>query len=175
MATFEKPKPSQAVPLDLLPVIRESGVLTDRQFAEIKAKVLTGDYPNDSVALAERLVKEKILTEYQARRFLGNKSHGLVVGRYVILDRLGSGSMGRVYKAHHLMMDRVVAHQDHRPRDRLERAGRRPVPARDEAGRPARPPQRRPRVRRRPDQQGPLHRDGVRPGPEPRRSGSGRG
>ena len=32
-----------------------------------------------------------------------------MVGRYAILDRLGSGSMGRVYKAHHLMMDRVVA------------------------------------------------------------------
>lgn len=109
MATFEKPKPSRAVPLDLFPVIRESGVLTERQLAELKAKILTGEYPNDSIALANRLVKEEILTEYQIRRFLNNKSHGLVVGRYVILDRLGSGSMGRVYKAHHLMMDRFVA------------------------------------------------------------------
>jgi len=109
MATFEKPKPSRAVPLDLFPVIRESGVLTERQLADLKAKILTGEYPNDSVALANRLVKEEILTEYQTRRFLNNKSHGLVVGRYVILDRLGSGSMGRVYKAHHLMMDRFVA------------------------------------------------------------------
>ncbi len=109
MATFEKPKPLQAVPLDLLPVIRDSGVLSDRQFAEVRNKVLTGDYPNDSVALADRLIKEKLLTEYQAKRFLGNKSHGLLVGRYVILDRLGSGSMGRVYKAHHQMMDRQVA------------------------------------------------------------------
>ncbi len=50
MATFEKPKPLQAVPLDLLPVIRDSGVLSDRQFAEVRNKVLTGDYPNDSVA-----------------------------------------------------------------------------------------------------------------------------
>jgi serine/threonine-protein kinase len=109
MATFEKPKPADGAPPDLLPVIRKSGVLNDRQFAEIKAKVLGGEYPHDSTALAERLVREKILTEYQTRRFLSNKSHGLVVGRYVILDRLGSGSMGRVYKAHHLLMDRVVA------------------------------------------------------------------
>src|SRR3954454_4606229 len=109
MATFEKPKPSESVPLDLLPVIRASGVLTDRLFADVKAKVLGGEYPNESRALAERLVREKILTEYQTKRFLSNKSHGMVVGRYAILDRLGSGSMGRVYKAHHLMMDRVVA------------------------------------------------------------------
>ncbi len=33
----------------------------------------------------------------------------MLVGKYVILDRLGSGSMGRVYKAHHQMMGRVVA------------------------------------------------------------------
>jgi serine/threonine-protein kinase len=109
MATSEKPKPSNDVPFDLLPVIRSSGVWSDRQLAEVKGKILRGDYPNESVALAERLIKERLLTEYQARRFLSNKSHGLVVGRYVIVDRLGSGSMGRVYKAHHLMMDRYVA------------------------------------------------------------------
>lgn len=109
MATFEKPKPSDSVPLDLLPVIRAAGVLTDRQYQDVKAKVLSGGYPNDSRALAAQLVKDSILTEYQTKRFLSNKSHGMVVGRYAILDRLGSGSMGRVYKAHHLMMDRVVA------------------------------------------------------------------
>lgn len=109
MATSDRSKPSRDVPADLLSVVRLSGVLSDRQISEIKAKVLRGDYPHDSVELAERLVKERILTEYQIRRFLGNKPHGLVVGRYVIVDRLGSGSMGRVYKAHHQMMERFVA------------------------------------------------------------------
>jgi serine/threonine-protein kinase len=109
MATFEKPKPSERVPPDLLPVVYQSGVLTERQFAEVKARVQSGELPSESTALAERLVAERILTEYQIHRFLKSKSHGLVVGRYVILDRLGSGSMGRVFKAHHLMMDRVVA------------------------------------------------------------------
>ena len=59
--------------------------------------------------MAERLVSDEVLTVYQAKRFLNNKPHGLLVGRYIILDRIGSGSMGRVYKAHHQMMDRIVA------------------------------------------------------------------
>lgn len=109
MATTDKPKAANDVPQDLLPIIRKSGVLTDRQFADVRSKVLTGNYPAESRALAAALVGEKILTDFQARRFLESKSHGLTVGRYVILDRLGSGSMGRVYRAHHLLMGRVVA------------------------------------------------------------------
>ena len=109
MATFERPKSADGVPHDLLPVIRNSGVLSEKQLAEIKVKVLQGEYPMDSVDLAERLVRDKVLTSYQAKRFLSNRSNGLIVGRYIILDRIGSGSMGRVYKAHHVMMDRVVA------------------------------------------------------------------
>ncbi len=109
MASFEKPKPAEGVPVDLLTVIRSSGVLGQRQLAEIKTKTLHGDYPIDSVALAECLVRDNILTPWQSKRFLSNRPQGLVVGRYVILDRIGSGSMGRVYKAQHAMMDRVVA------------------------------------------------------------------
>lgn len=109
MATSEKPRPSSEIPSDLLAVIRTSGVLTEKLFADIKSKVLHGDYPNDSTALAGRLVKDKVLSEYQARRFLSNKPHGLVIGKYVIVDRLGAGSMGRVYLANHAMMGRHVA------------------------------------------------------------------
>ena len=170
MATFERPKTTDKLPPDLMPVIRSSGILSERQLAEIKAKVLRGEYPLDPIALAERLVRRRGPHRLPGQRFLNNKPHGLVVGRYVILDRIGSGSMGRVYKAHHQMMDRVVALKIIAPEIVVQRAGRRPVPARDEAGRPARPPQRGPGLRRRPDQQDPLHRDGVRARAEPGRA-----
>jgi eukaryotic-like serine/threonine-protein kinase len=109
MASFNKPKAAEGVPLDLLPVIRSSGVLGERQLAEIKSKVLRGDYPMDSASLADRLVRDNLLTAFQAKRLLSNRPQGLIVGRYIILERIGSGSMGRVYRAHHVMMDRVVA------------------------------------------------------------------
>src|SRR5262249_17180943 len=63
----------------------------------------------ESLALAERLVAERILTDFQADRLLRNKSHGLLVGRYVILDRLGAGARGRVFKAQHQLMGRLAA------------------------------------------------------------------
>jgi serine/threonine-protein kinase len=109
MASVERPKSADGVPLDLLSVIRSSGVLGERQLADIKTKILQGDYPFDSATLADRLVRDNILTAFQAKRLLSNRPQGLVVGRYIILDRVGSGSMGRVYRAHHVMMDRVVA------------------------------------------------------------------
>ncbi len=109
MATSDKPKPTDAAPHDLLPVIRNSGVLTEKQFTDVRSRVLAGEYPVEPRALAQRLIRDNVLTDYQARRFLVGKSGGLLVGKYVILDRLGAGSMGRVYKAHHQLMGRVVA------------------------------------------------------------------
>src|SRR5690348_5763347 len=109
METPDQMTPSEAVPADLLGVIRRSGVLGDRQFEEIDGKVRAGVYPTEAQALAERLVAERVLTEFQAGRLLLNKAHGLVVGRYVILDRLGEGNRGRVFKAHHRLMGRLAA------------------------------------------------------------------
>ncbi len=109
MASTEKPRSGEPAVHDLLPVLHHSGVLPDRLFADVRAKVLAGDYPNHPRQLADRLIRDRLLTEYQARRLLANKPHGMVLGKYVIQDRIGSGSMGRVYRAQHQLMGRVVA------------------------------------------------------------------
>ena len=109
MAASEKSKSTEAAAFDLLPVIRNSGILTDRQFTDVRAKVLSGEFPTVPRDLADRLIREKLLTEYQVKRLLANKPNGMVLGKYVILDRIGSGSMGRVYRAQHQLMGRVVA------------------------------------------------------------------
>ena len=109
MATNERTKSGSQGPADLLGSLRHSGILPDAKIEEIRSRVLDGGLPIDSGELARILVKDQILTEYQARRLLSNRSGGLVIGRYVILEKLGAGSMGRVYKARHRMMDRTSA------------------------------------------------------------------
>src|SRR6266446_10058516 len=50
-------------------------------------------------ALAQFLVNQNILSQFQAERLLQGKTQGLVLGPYTLIDALGSGSMGTVYKA----------------------------------------------------------------------------
>jgi response regulator RpfG family c-di-GMP phosphodiesterase len=55
------------------------------------------------------LADHGLLTEYQASRLACRNSFGLVLGNYRVLDRLGAGGMGVVFKAEHIDMRRVVA------------------------------------------------------------------
>ena len=109
MAAAEKSKSAGDVPLDLLPIIRKLGVLTERQFAEVRAKVMAGEYPADSRRPGRRPDRREGPDRVPGQAAPGEQVARPDVGRYVILDRLGSGSMGRVYRAHHLLMGRVVA------------------------------------------------------------------
>jgi serine/threonine-protein kinase len=65
---------------------------------------LVGEFLNqhpgaEPPALAEYLVGEGILTQFQAERLLQGKTQGFVLGPYTLMDALGTGSMGTVYKA----------------------------------------------------------------------------
>lgn len=86
-----------------------SSLLSSRQKEELRQKLESGRWPSTPRELASRLVHERWLTEFQAKRLLAGKGNELVVGRYTILDRIGSGAMGRVYRAQHQLMGRVVA------------------------------------------------------------------
>ncbi len=59
--------------------------------------------------LLPRLVQQGLLTQYQGDRVEAGKTFGLLLGPYRILDRLGAGAMGVVFKAEHVRMRRTVA------------------------------------------------------------------
>ena len=60
-------------------------------------------------SLARELVRRKKLTAWQAKEIYAGRGRSLVLGNYVILDKLGQGGMGMVLKAQHKRMKRVVA------------------------------------------------------------------
>jgi len=68
-----------------------------------------GNVAPDPQKLAVKLVRSGTLTKYQAVRVYQNKHHGLLLGNYLILDRIGRGGMGEVFKARHRRMKRLVA------------------------------------------------------------------
>lgn len=61
-----------------------------------------------AAALADLVARDK-LTPYQAEVIGRGESASLRYGEYVVEDLLGEGGMGRVFKARHLRMRRVVA------------------------------------------------------------------
>lgn len=65
--------------------------------------------PRDAQELACLLVESNLLTAYQAEEIYRGAGQGLTLGNYVILDKLGEGGMGLVYKAEHRRLERLVA------------------------------------------------------------------
>ena len=65
--------------------------------------------PKDAKELAQQLVQSKQLTKYQAQEIYQGRAKSLILGNYTILDKIGAGGMGQVYKAEHRRMHRLVA------------------------------------------------------------------
>jgi response regulator RpfG family c-di-GMP phosphodiesterase/serine/threonine protein kinase len=63
----------------------------------------------DPRMVGEALVQAGLLTEYQLGRVLTGNLHGLILGPYRVLDRLGEGGMGVVVLGEHVLLHRRVA------------------------------------------------------------------
>ncbi len=85
--------------------IRESGLFSPVEVAALvlAVKVQTAE------EVAQELVRLKKLTPFQAKAIYRGQQKSVVLGSYALLDKLGQGGMGAVYRAKHLSMNRTVA------------------------------------------------------------------
>ena len=79
--------------------LRRSALIDRGQLDQIVSEFLKRNPRAEAPALAEYLVQQGTLTGFQAERILNSKSAGLVLGPYILMDAIGTGSMGQVFKA----------------------------------------------------------------------------
>jgi serine/threonine-protein kinase len=91
----------------LLDALKESSLLSPEEMN--RATILVLDSGLQGRALGMNLVKAGFVTPYQLDALYKRQFAELRIGNYIVLDRLGAGGMGTVYKARHRRMKRVVA------------------------------------------------------------------
>ncbi|MEZ6043378.1 MAG: FHA domain-containing serine/threonine-protein kinase [Planctomycetaceae bacterium] len=97
-----------AVSSEFLELLEKSGLYTAAQVVRIGEK-LDVDATAPARDMARRLVKERVLTPFQAERILEGRYRGLVIDRYRIREMLGFGGMGCVFIAEDPQEKRKVA------------------------------------------------------------------
>lgn len=63
----------------------------------------------DDVALADQLLAKGLITPYMHRKVRINRAYEILFGPYLILDKIGEGGMGKVYRAVKLKTGQLVA------------------------------------------------------------------
>jgi serine/threonine-protein kinase len=89
--------------------LANSGILSPEELRQIESQVPSDQLQRDAQDLAKDLARQKKLTVFQANAIYNGKTQGLILGNYVLLEKIGAGGMGMVFKAQHRRMKRLVA------------------------------------------------------------------
>src|SRR5262245_41839038 len=90
----------------LIDRLARNQLLRPEQVAELPA--LQAKFP-EPPALGRELMQRGWLTAFQVNQLLQGNGKDLLLGQYILLERLGEGGMGQVFKARHRGLGKVVA------------------------------------------------------------------
>lgn len=94
---------------ELIKNLTESGLLSDDEIGTIHDSISSRENIRSAESFARELVRQNHLTKLQAAAVLKGKTKNLVFGEYIVLEKIGSGGMGQVFKAKHKPTGKLVA------------------------------------------------------------------
>jgi serine/threonine protein kinase len=95
-----------------LDAVERSGLVAKERLNEVLCVLerdVGAEATHDTLKISAHLTQVGLLTTWQSRQLLEGRSRGFFVGKYKLLNHLGSGGMSSVYLAEHLVMRRRVA------------------------------------------------------------------
>jgi serine/threonine protein kinase len=90
-------------------IVIANRLVRDSELRAVLERILSEGGVGDIDLLSTELIRAGILTRYQAAAIRQRKTKGLVIGDYVVLDKIGAGGMGLVLKARDRRRERIVA------------------------------------------------------------------
>ncbi len=88
-------------------ILQRYHLLEPAQLAEV-AGPLARSFPNPK-SMAGELIRRGWLTPYQVNQIFQGRADQLLLESYVLIERIGEGGMGQVFKARNWKLDRLVA------------------------------------------------------------------
>ena len=91
----------------LIDTMARCHLLEPSQLEEVQQRILPSH--GDPRGLAAALLKRQWLTPFQINRLFAGRGPELLQGSYVLLERIGEGGMGQVFKARNWKLGHIVA------------------------------------------------------------------
>lgn len=91
----------------LADALADERLLEPEQFEEFTRTMLS--VCSEPIILAKELIYREWLTPFQAEQILSGHADSLVLGSYILLEPIGQGGMGCVFRARNWKLNRIVA------------------------------------------------------------------
>jgi serine/threonine protein kinase len=102
--------PAPTTSEEFIDLVRKSGVMDEKRLDAYAEKLRTAvSLPPEPAKLAGLMVRDSVLTQFQAENFLQGRWRRFTIGNYKVLKRIATGGMGSVYLCEHKFMRRRAA------------------------------------------------------------------